>query len=453
MMIFMIGERKLKNREIRLVSNLCWFVLSVNYIWVQQSVPLIDKIEKLIFIYILVKIIAGMLIERNQMHATNIVLRKTNAKLDTLFDKLIQFYHSIDFKKALTNSLDITHEFCEHILTVTEVSSTFIWLAPQEGVQDSILMTPENKLLEQKMANEKSQGLYNLRNEEEATMVQLVDSWYYLAPVKTMTHFYGFIGVLWDESAGVESKERLLQYVRVLAKWGTIIYERVQTEKMMVKWMVEEEQKRIGGEIHDLISGRLFSAVCSTSVLTRSAKVDGEIREQLKLIARTVNQALKDLRSIIYSLKAVSNEQRFGQQTTRYLDEVAKLHGISVSLQIHEESASIGGHQARALHRIICEAASNAVRHGQCKNLSIVLIKEETELHLTITDDGIGFEPTNRTGKHQGLGFANITSLVNSMHAILTIESNSGQGTRIRIIVPNETAKITCEKTFGEEAS
>ena len=338
-------------------------------------------------------------------------------------------------------------------LSNLEVSSTFIWLAPHEGVKGSVLMVPENKLLEEKIANKMKQAGDFLRKEEEPTMVQLLDSWYYLAPVKTIKRFYGFIGVLWEESAGAESKERLLQDVKVFAKWCTIIFERMHTEKITAELMVEKERKRIGEEIHDLISGRLFSAVCATTVLTRSAKVNGEVREQLQLIARTVNQALCDLRSIIYSFKATSTEQRFGQQTKRYLEEIAKLHGISVTLKAPEESAGMESHQARALHRIICETANNAVRHGHCQNLSIELLKEGTELYLTITDDGIGFDPAESTGKHQGLGLANITHLANSMQAILTIESNSGQGTRISINIPNQTVKTTGAETLGEEAS
>ncbi|WP_242833756.1 histidine kinase, partial [Desulfosporosinus sp. OT] len=326
------------------------------------------------------EIIIGMWIEVNNARANNIILDKSNVKLELSVDKLIEFYHSIDFQKALSNSFDITRKLCEHISTITGVASTFVWLSPEEGVKGTIQMTPYNELFEEKIANELGKAWNNLRNEEEATFVRLVHSWYYLAPVKTKTKFYGFIGIFWDVTASDESKARLLQNVRVVAGWSAIIYERVYTQDMTAQSMIKMEQKRIGEEIHDLISGRLFSAVCATSVLMKSAKVDEKDKEQLQLIASTVNQALNELRSIIHSLKNTPNEQWFERQIKRYLDTVAKLHGISVSLVIKEEFANIKRQQARALHRIICEAASNAVEHGHCKNLSIELMNKRSEL-------------------------------------------------------------------------
>ena len=376
------------------------------------------------------------------------VLHNFNMKSESPIYEFVQFYHSIEFKK--TN--EVSRKLCEYIQTITKVSSNFVWLVPQEGANSLIQMTPENKHLEEKIANGLEQTWRDLQNEEKATMVQLVDSWYYLAPIKTTKRFYGFIGVSWDEASCVKSKERLHRYVRTLAEWSTIIYERVHTEYLTAKSMVEEEQKRICGEIHDLISGRLFSVVCATSILTRSAELEVKDREQLKLIASTVNQAHSELRSIIYSLKANSTKQRFGQQIKRYLDAVAKLHGISISLRIDEESASIGGSRVRALHRIICEAVSNAVEHGQCKHLSVELIYEGSELHLIITDDGIGFQTINCTEEHKGLGLCNIVSLANSMNGMLFVESHSGLGTKIRIIVQNEEVE-TSSRPFKEEVS
>ncbi|ODA41488.1 sensor histidine kinase [Desulfosporosinus sp. BG] len=441
------------NREINLISYLCCFIFTANHLWPQQAIPLINKMEKPIILYILAEIIIGMWIEVNNTRANNIILNKSNVKPELSVDKLIEFYHSIDFQKASSNFFDMTSKLCEHISTITGVDSTFVWLSPQEGIKGSIQMTPYNKLLEEKIANELGKAWNDLRNEEEATFVRLVHSWYYLAPVKTKTNFYGFIGIFWDSTANDESKARLLQNVRVVAEWSAIIYERVHTENMTAKSMIEMEQKRIGDEIHDLISGRLFSAVCATSVLMRSAKVDEKDKEQLQLIASTVNQALSELRSIIHVLKKTPNEQWFERQIKRYLDIVAKLHGISVSLLIKEEFANIERQHARALYRIICEAASNAVEHGHCKNLSIELMNKRSELHLTIIDDGIGFEPVNSAGEQHGLGLTNITCLAHSMNAISSIESHMGRGTRIKIIVPNEQTKITTVKTFEEVVS
>lgn len=322
---------------------------------------------------------------------------------------------NIDFQKSLNDPVDIGRKLCEYILNLTEVSSTILWVAPQEGVESYTLLTPENKLLQDTIADELGQIMNNLRNEEEATMVKLVDSWYYIVPVKTALRFYGLIGVFWDQTASVKSKERLLQNVKVLSELSTIIFDKLHTENITVKSIVEMERKRIGEEIHDLISGQLFSAVCAASVLSRLANVNEKEREQLSLISSTVNQALRNLRSIIYSLEFTSNKQWF-QKIKRYLDESAKLHGISVTLQMSEEIENIESLQAKTVYRIVCEAASNAIKHGHCENLSIEIINEGSEIRFIITDDGVGFEPNNSSKEHRGLGLCNISRLVHSIN-------------------------------------
>nr|WP_242833621.1 ATP-binding protein [Desulfosporosinus youngiae] len=438
--------RKITNNEIRMIGNLCWLVLTVNYLWVDESISLTNKILKIILIYVLAEIITGMLIELNNMREHTLALRQSNVKFESAVNELIQFYHSIDFQKSSNSTSDITRELCEYIIKISGVDSAFVWLYSQNGDKNSILLTPENKRQEVVIANESGQVWDNLRNEEEAALVQFGDTWYYLAPVKTATCFYGFIGVFWDEATSAKFKERLHQNVRLLAEWSAIIYERVDTDNRAVKSMIEAERKRIGEEIHDLSSGRLFSAVCATSALAKSEKVDIKDREQLKLITSTVNQALSELRSIIYSLK-VTSDKDWLQQIKRYLYEVERLHGVSVSLVISEMDVDLGGQQARALYRIIHEAANNALKHGRCKNLTVEFMNIGEELHLTITDDGKGFEPINSADEHQGLGLINMTSLAHSINAILSIETHLGQGTLIRIVLPNESAGITMLKS------
>lgn len=344
----------------------------------------------------------------------------------------------------------ITHELSELILKFTNVDSTFIWLAPQVKKNSYIFSTSENELRDEEIARELEQAWENLRDEEIA-LIQISEPWYYLAPIKTGQGFYGFIGVLWDEMACSEAKEELLKKTKTTAEWSAMVYERLYTENLRVRSTLETERKRISAEIHDLISGRLFGAVCAASVLTRTADLAEKDREQLKLMARTINQALRDLRSIIHSLDAASDEQWF-EKTKHYLDDIARLHGIFVSWQIHEESTNIDDQMAKALHRIICEAANNAVKHGRCQNLSVELVTNKAELGLSISDDGIGFEQAG-SYEHQGLGLSNIKRLANAMNASLVIKSDLGQGTRIKIIVPRESSEVPGETIYEEEAS
>lgn len=182
----------------------------------------------------------------------------------------------------------------------------------------------------------------------------------------------------------------------------------------------------------------------------RSATIIEKDREQLQLITSTVNQALSDLRSIIYSLNSVSNEKNISL-IRRYLKETEKLHGINVSLLINDDCIHIGGQQLRALYRIICESTNNAIQHGQCNNLSVEIIHDGSDLCLIISDDGLGFDPHNTIKEDWGMGLNNIRKLTEVLNGLITIESKLGQGTQIRVLIPNEKTDIL--KVYKEEAS
>ena len=89
------------------------------------------------------------------------------------------------------------------------------------------------------------------------------------------------------------------------------------------------------------------------------------------------------------------------------------------------------------LLRIAQEATTNSIRHSYAHRLNIILAYTETSVHLTIQDDGVGFDPNNvlhlRTGH---LGLRGIRSRVKKLRGQLTIDSKPDQGTALRIDVP-----------------
>lgn len=432
--------RRLKNREIRLLSCLSGLILTITFLWTFQASPIFYKLVWPVIFCLLILSAAETAIKLN----TSVDLFKsTDTRID-LNKQMMKFF--IDVKKVMKDPISITHELNKHILEITTVNSAFLCLAPQNSLNSfCVSVVPENQCLKAGITNKLVNSWNDLKHHEEAELIKVTDLWYYLVPIETNQTFYGFIGVLWDKRASAEFKESLRQDLVILAEWCGMIYETVYAETYMARSILEVEQKRIAEEIHDFITGRLFSAVCVTSVLIRSATISEKDREQLRLIESTVNQGLRDLRSIIYSLNSASNEINL-LQIRRYLKETEKLHGINVSLLMHEEGIQIGGQQVRALYRIICEAANNAIQHGQCKSLSVEIIPDGSELSLKIFDDGFGFDfdfdSQNTSTEARGLGLSNIRKIVQSLKGVIAIESNLGQGTQIKILVPNEKTEI-----------
>jgi signal transduction histidine kinase len=85
------------------------------------------------------------------------------------------------------------------------------------------------------------------------------------------------------------------------------------------------------------------------------------------------------------------------------------------------------------LYRIAQEALNNALKYAQAQRISIYLSLESHHVALEIADDGRGFDPAVR--ERAGLGLRGMEERVAQLGACLTIVSQPGQGTKIKVEV------------------
>ena len=95
------------------------------------------------------------------------------------------------------------------------------------------------------------------------------------------------------------------------------------------------------------------------------------------------------------------------------------------------------------LFRCVQEAIANTLKHSQCRNLYVELKQTESHLHLTIMDDGCGFDlQENQRSVNQsiqkskiqsGLGIPGIHNRVEKIGGQLKIVSTPKSGTKIEI--------------------
>jgi len=77
----------------------------------------------------------------------------------------------------------------------------------------------------------------------------------------------------------------------------------------------------------------------------------------------------------------------------------------------------------------------NVAKHAKAKRLSVTLSVRESNLALTLEDDGVGFVPLAVKGKG-GLGLVSIGERARIIGGALSIDSKPGNGTRISVRVP-----------------
>jgi signal transduction histidine kinase len=99
-------------------------------------------------------------------------------------------------------------------------------------------------------------------------------------------------------------------------------------------------------------------------------------------------------------------------------------------------SPKVDSTSRQALERIVREASSNAVKHGQANHLRVA-IHADGALRVAITDDGRGFD-TEQGPKRDSFGMISMRERAEGLGGSLRVTSQPGEGATIEVTLPSE---------------
>ena len=203
----------------------------------------------------------------------------------------------------------------------------------------------------------------------------------------------------------------------------------------------EDERRRLAEELHDEI-GQILWAVRSNLELTKST-VDEAGRGRLDQSSAMIGHAMEQVRSISMNLRPPMLDHFGLEPTLRWLvDRQVNATGTKIDLV-----GSLGGKRVAteletACFRIVQESLTNVARHSRASMVRIELARMDSDLLLSIQDDGIGFdvaESRQRAMSGGSLGLLGMEERIRFLGGEFEIESVRGQGTVTRIRLPSIT--------------
>lgn len=219
-------------------------------------------------------------------------------------------------------------------------------------------------------------------------------------------------------------------------------------ELAQVDKMVTRERERIAQELHDGVAQSLYS-IALASHLCRTLLQDDVPGAQRKLgqLENLANETIKELRSEIFDLRAPIAEQTGLSETIEaYVRRFENVTGLRASYETRGKEKNVEPAAVHSLACVVREALANIERHARASDVAVRLDYQQSELELSILDDGIGFDPAapeSRDERH--IGLIGMERRVDALGGVFTILTRPGAGTHIRIscpydaIVPGET--------------
>jgi len=174
--------------------------------------------------------------------------------------------------------------------------------------------------------------------------------------------------------------------------------------------IVEQERNRIARDMHDVVAHSLAVVIAQADGARYARAHDPEaVDEALIAISTTARDALGDVRLLLGQLR---HSQGQGPQPVladldRLLDQL-RASGLTIDYEQHGEPRPLGTAHELSIYRIIQEAITNALRHGD-RGAPVALRFDwlDDRVDLTITN-GIDV-PTTTAELHIGHGLAGMT--------------------------------------------
>ena len=195
----------------------------------------------------------------------------------------------------------------------------------------------------------------------------------------------------------------------------------------------EQERKRIAQDLHDDISSKLNVIHLNSNLLLGGGLSEHEHTEITNSILKITNRTLQSARKIAHDLLPPILD-KFGLKPAieELADDFNRSKEIVISHKIEYPQNYLNKTQELHLFRILQELINNSIRHGKAKNINLVIEKRATTLHITYSDNGIGFD-LEQANIQKGLGMTNIESRVEFLNGTLKIESKTKKGATFTI--------------------
>jgi len=197
--------------------------------------------------------------------------------------------------------------------------------------------------------------------------------------------------------------------------------------------LLEKERSRIASDLHDDL-GSSLSAIKLRLQCLEPNKEDMVVIQESETY---IDEAMAKLRRISFNMMPVILQRNGLPDAIFELADVIAFSGrIKVNCTCDFDP---GDNDARIhIYRIVQEALNNILKHAQASVVNISFRKTKETICLHISDNGTGFDKSEKTKAGLGQGLRNIMARVDLLKAKIYLTTEPGKGVDYLIEIPEK---------------
>ena len=199
----------------------------------------------------------------------------------------------------------------------------------------------------------------------------------------------------------------------------------------------EKERRRIAQDLHDGVGQLLSAAKLNLSNL--ESKMGAQTEEQKTAMQNAlslVDDSVKEVRAVSHNMMPNTLiKLGLASAVREFITKLGKAPTLKVDLEIVGLETRLDNQVETVLYRVIQEIVNNIIKHAKASQISMQLIRHETELNIMIEDNGVGFD-TNQLDDFEGIGLKGIKTRIEFLNGSVHFDSSIGRGTTVIIDIP-----------------
>ncbi|HKP38385.1 MAG TPA: PAS domain-containing sensor histidine kinase [Pyrinomonadaceae bacterium] len=202
----------------------------------------------------------------------------------------------------------------------------------------------------------------------------------------------------------------------------------------------EEERSRVARELHDDLNQRMALLSIELEQLESDRRRPRILHQQVVRLQQHVEEIAADIHRLSYRLHPSKLDHLGLAPAVESLCRELSNDRLTIHSQQSGFPADLSQDVTLCLFRIAQEALRNCVKHSESEVALVMLDKLDGYVHLTVSDDGCGFDMESGAMQH-GLGFTSMRERLRLVKGEIEIRSQPMHGTTIKVSVP-----LTCSQ-------
>lgn len=198
----------------------------------------------------------------------------------------------------------------------------------------------------------------------------------------------------------------------------------------------ERERARIARDLHDDIGQRMaLLEVKLERVRTDGSNSSVEVIRAVDELQKETREISTDIQALAHTLHSPKLEYLGLVKTMKsFCKEFGQQQKVEIDFRSDDLPSPIQQDISLALFRVLQEALHNAAKHSGVRHFEVRLWETQGEIHLTVRDLGLGFNP-HAAMRGTGLGLLSMQERLKLVKGQFSIDSQPKRGTTIHVRV------------------